>query len=305
MSMDPAFSILLPVNRVDWLLEQTLRSLDRAVSGSSDCELIIVLDGIERMATPLQIGRGTRVAVSPSRGISAALKVGIRRAIGQYIVRMDGDDLCHPNRFHYLRRMVVGQPDIIAGAIVRFGACRPRYEVPPPSAQQALEDLLHKGYSFAHPATAVRRTALVAAGGYDSRFDGCEDLDLWLRMLKNGATFASSHRLHLFYRIHQGQATAVAAGNLAQQRLALVPDARTPCHEYCPGRLTSLMGLRSGDPTMVCRRYLQDLRLAELRRASGPDHAWRRGVAVQRTIRLLGQELRAGWETRRMPGWLA
>jgi glycosyltransferase involved in cell wall biosynthesis len=303
LNSSPVFSILLPTNRADELLQRALRSLERAVNGSLDCETIIVLEGIGRIAPPPMIGRATRIAVAPSPGISAALNCGIRCATGEYIVRMDGDDLCHPGRFHCLRRLVLTMPDIIAGAIVKFGMCRARYERPPQSAQQALEDLLHKGYSFAHPASAVRRAAVVAAGGYDSRFDGCEDLDLWLRMLQGGATFASSRTPHLFYRVHQGQATAVDKSNLTRKRLLLAPNARMPCDEYCPGRLTSLMGLQCGNPAMVCRRYLADLRLSEIR-STALAPVQRRRAMLQRSMRLLAQELRAGWETRHTSAWL-
>jgi glycosyltransferase involved in cell wall biosynthesis len=305
MSRSPVFSILVPINAHHEFFQPALRSLERAVDGSSDCEAIIVLDGMERMAPLRQIGRGTKITVSPSRGISAALNWGVHCAAGEYIVRMDGDDLCHPSRFRDLRRLIAAMPDIVAGAIVKFGACRARYEPPPDGAQQAIEDLLHRGYAFAHPATAVRRAAFLAAGGYDSHFDGCEDLDLWLRMLQAGATFTGSRTPHLFYRVHEHQASATAdRSHLVYERLSLAPDAWLPCSDRCPGRLTSLVGLRSGHPAAVCSRYLRDLRLRELRQATGVARVRREGAALRRGVSLLRQELRAGWETRRTPGWV-
>jgi glycosyltransferase involved in cell wall biosynthesis len=296
----PAFSILLPTNVDSPLLQAAVRSVQRAVEGSRDCEVIVVLDGIERISALPHVGRHTVITVSPGQGISAALNWGTRSATGDYIVRMDGDDLCHPTRFHDLRRLFVSEPDIIAGAIVKFGACRSRYEAPPRTAHQVMEDLFHRGYAFAHPAAAVRRDVLVAAGGYRSEFDGCEDLDLWLRMLQSGATFARSSSPHIWYRVHHSQASrSRAAGDRLLRRLILVPNASRPCSKRCPGRLATYLALRSGDRASVCPDYLPYMRLRDLRRAAAVDRVSCSHAALRRITSILGQELRARWELAR------
>jgi Glycosyl transferase family 2 len=293
----PTFSILLPTNTDGQLLRAALRSVDRAVGEREDCELVLVLDGIEGISNVPDIGRGTITSVSPGQGISAALNWGIHIATGQYIVRMDGDDLCHPARFRDLRRLSVSAPDIIVGAIVKFGACRSRYEAPPRGAAQALEDLFHRGYAFAHPATGIRRDVLVGVGGYRSEFDGCEDLDLWLRMLQRGATLESSTSPHICYRVHRGQASrGFDARDRSEERLSLVADTSKPCDSYCPGRLATYYALRSGDPTSVCPRYLRHMRFQDLRQAKGDRRVKSSRAALQRSMHILGQELRAAWE---------
>ena len=299
----PRFSILLPTTSYGDYLPVTLRSVDRAVAGSDDCELIVVLDGAGRAAPLPTVGRRTVSLVSPGTGISAALNAGLQAAGGDYLVRMDADDLCHPQRFRDLRRRSAGRPDIIAGAIVKFGACRPSYEAPPRDARQAMEDLLHRGYAFAHPAAAVRREALERAGGYDPARDGLEDLDLWLRLLDGGAGFASSRLPHVFYRVHAEQVSrgaAVAAG--VRDRLALVPAAGAACGDRCPGRLATCCSLHAGDPGRVCGRYLHHLAVRELRGARGAGRVRRRRAIVRHGIASAGRRLRAGWELARAGG---
>jgi glycosyltransferase involved in cell wall biosynthesis len=68
----------------------------------------------------------------------------------------------------------------------------------------------------------VRRDALRAAGGYGGgRFPQyAEDWDLWLRMLRTGASFAGVEQPCLRYRRHPGGMTA-DVGALARAQLAL------------------------------------------------------------------------------------
>jgi glycosyltransferase involved in cell wall biosynthesis len=291
------FSILLPTAVDDGLLQAALRSLAHAVGRRSDCEAIIVLDGLGQIRTPPRIGRRTRIQVSPGRGISNALNWGMQFAEGQYVVRMDADDLCHPTRFQDLQRLTKSSPDIIVGSIVKFGACRPRYEEPPQAAPQALEDLLHRGYSFAHPATTIRRATLEACGGYDSRFDGCEDLHLWLRMLRAGAVLRGSSVPHVYYRVHGRQfSRSVQVHARSRDCLTSVSLATQPCEEGCPGRLATYSGLQSGDLASVCRRYRMHVPVKALRRSFRATPVAASKAAIARGALVARQSLRARWE---------
>ena len=79
----------------------------------------------------------------------------------------------------------------------------------------------------------LRRDALRAAGGYEGAFpNAAEDWDLWLRMLRSGATFVSAPQARIAYRRHAGGMTSdVAALARAQLQLhhahAGLVDART------------------------------------------------------------------------------
>jgi GT2 family glycosyltransferase len=65
----------------------------------------------------------------------------------------------------------------------------------------------------------VRRDALRAAGGYGGTFPQyAEDWDLWLRMLRGGATFVGVPAAGIRYRRHPGGMTADVAAMARAQR---------------------------------------------------------------------------------------
>jgi hypothetical protein len=72
------------------------------------------------------------------------------------------------------------------------------------------EGFLEQSYFFsfmnpiAHPAVMFRLSKVQEVGGYNSKFEGAEDLDLWIRLAATGKILALSHVLTQ-YRIHGHQ----------------------------------------------------------------------------------------------------
>jgi glycosyltransferase involved in cell wall biosynthesis len=138
----------------------------------------------------------------PYRGIAASLNVGIERATGAYIARMDADDVSHPRRLALQKAFLEERADVcVVGCRVRIF---PRSEIT--LGMQAYEDWLNSLVSpeeiareifiespLVHPSVMIRREALEAAGGY--RSEGPEDYDLWLRLHAKGMGFAKVPRV--------------------------------------------------------------------------------------------------------------
>ena len=123
-----------------------------------------------------------------NHGLAWALNGCIEQARGEYIARMDADDICLPERlarqYEYLER----HPEI---GYVGCGAelfddrgTWGRREMP---ASPSAEDYLR--YSpFIHPSVTFRTEVLRQAGGYRTARETmrCEDYDLFLRLYLSG-----------------------------------------------------------------------------------------------------------------------
>lgn len=288
----PTFSVLIPTRASSPYLAAALDSVTVAAEGAADIEILLVIDGPRELSPAVREGRTTlRVLRSPGSGISDALNAGIAAARAEYIVRMDDDDVCHPGRFTDLRRALWRGPDLIAGSVVTFGACRLRYERSARTTFRLRRNLLHRGYGIAHPATSIRRETLCAAGGYRREFDGAEDLDLWFRLLAAEVRYYASPRVHLYYRVHPNQSSRNPRRTTAAQVVGTQPDATAPCRRGCPGPLASLEAETGQNSTSPCPGYVHDLRYRELATSPSLSMPARWGGLVRRTGHLAVAEV--------------
>src|SRR5512132_625744 len=95
---EPRVSILVPAFNAETTLAETLQSA--LASSYPNLEVVLVDDGsTDATATMAETlaGRDGRVRVyrQPHRGVSAALNFGLSQARGEYVARLDADDLWH------------------------------------------------------------------------------------------------------------------------------------------------------------------------------------------------------------------
>ena len=107
---------------------------------------------------------------------------------GEYIARMDDDDISHPNRLEEEVKFLAEHPEY---AIVATG-----YRLMDEKGFWGRNDSygertaldIFRGRYFAHPTVMIRKEAYTAVGGYstDSKIGRMEDVDLWCKMYSNG-----------------------------------------------------------------------------------------------------------------------
>ena len=205
----PAVSILMPVYNAAQFLRLAVASMQAQTF--RDFELIAIDDGstdnskaiLDRIAAA---DTRIRVISRPNTGIVGALNDGLAVARGEFIARMDADDVALPTRIatqlDYLRQ----HPDCIAlGTSVQIvdsrSAVVDRYD-PPTSHDAIMAELLSgNGGAIIHPTVIFRATALRTVNGYDPAFGKAEDLDLYLRLSPHGQ-FSNLPVLGLQYRHH-------------------------------------------------------------------------------------------------------
>lgn len=121
-------------------------------------------------------------------GLNYTLNRCLSAATGAFIARMDGDDLCMPDRFAKELQALEENPDmaVVSTPMEYFdesgtwGTGR-AIERPQP------RDLLY-GTPFCHAPCLARRDAIVAVGGYtdDKKYLRVEDYDLWVKLYAAG-----------------------------------------------------------------------------------------------------------------------
>ena len=213
----PRVSVLLPARNAAATLDVALASLRRQTW--SDWECVLVDDGStdatgRAAAAVAALDPRVTVISTPPRGLVAALGTGLERCRGEYIARMDADDLMRRDRLALQVAALDRDPRLAAvGAHVRFF---PRAGMS--DGLRAYECWLNSVDSparvrteafvespVAHPTLLVRRSVLSAAGYRDRGWP--EDYDLVLRLLASGHDIGVVPRRLLGWRDGPGRLT--------------------------------------------------------------------------------------------------
>jgi glycosyltransferase involved in cell wall biosynthesis len=164
-----------------------------------DWELIAVDDGstdatAEILTAYARRDPRIRVMTTPPLGIARALQVGCAASAGDWIARMDCDDLMHPERLRRQMEYTRQHPEIgVVSGQVRYGGDSPGYaaHVDWLNRLRTHEEMFLRRFveaPVAHPSVMFRRELLEQHGGYrDGDFP--EDYELWLRWMEAGVRF--------------------------------------------------------------------------------------------------------------------
>lgn len=177
-------SIGLPCYNARATLPDTLRSV--FAQTCPDWELLIVDDGstdgsldeLRRLHDP----RVRLFADGQNRHLAARLNQIARAARGEYLFRLDADDLMFPDRLERQAAALAAAPDcdLLGGAIVCIDAAnRPLAQRCPPLAVAEPRRIL-RGEVLYHP-TVCGRTEWFRAHPYDESYPRSQDFELWCR----------------------------------------------------------------------------------------------------------------------------
>jgi glycosyltransferase involved in cell wall biosynthesis len=209
MNKRPAISVIMPVhNGASTLIEAVNSILQQTFT---DFELIAVDDGSTDQSLPIlrkfaaQDGR-VRVISRANTGIAGALNDAIDQSTGEFLARMDSDDISLPLRFERQIAYMQQNPTcVLLGSRVMliepFGI--PLYETNHETENDKISSELLRGVGWAvvHPVAMMRADAVRKAGGYRADRVPIEDLDLFLRLSEIG-TIHNLPELLLHYRQH-------------------------------------------------------------------------------------------------------
>jgi glycosyltransferase involved in cell wall biosynthesis len=190
----PRISVVMAVHNCEPYLQAAVESILNQTS--RDFEFIIIDDGssdgsiaiLEKYAA---CDQRIRLVSRGNLGLTKSLNEGLALAKGEYIARMDADDISLPERFARQVDFLDSNPGHVAiGANVMMtdGELRPLRLRPQPRTHREIcrELLLGNGGAMTHPVIIFRRAAAEKVGGYDERFVVAQDLDLLIRLSEIG-----------------------------------------------------------------------------------------------------------------------
>lgn len=223
----PALSVVMPVhNGEDHVMGAVMSILRQSLR---DLELLVVddhsTDATANLLTQLEDPRIRLVPNEGPKGFSHALNLGIERAKGTYIARMDADDKALPSRLRLQLNFLEQHPDIsFVGSGVALNDPEKGLRQDPsfrPASPGHLRWALLFYCALAHPTIVGRRSAFEMLGGYDPRFFPAEDYDLWVRALEVDLRLANLPDVLLHYRVNPSGMSHSPSSNQADVALSI------------------------------------------------------------------------------------
>ena len=185
---DPKVSVLMPVYNGQAYLREAVESILNQTL--TDFEFIIVDDGsTDGTNAILQSYDDRRMVMvcQEHRGLVASLNKGLAIARGEYVARIDSDDIALPDRLGRQVSFMSVRPEIgILGTACRLIDADGRAHglVQWPSDDLGIRWASLLGSPFAHPTVLIRRDILLKNRlNYNAAYQACEDYDLWTRLL--------------------------------------------------------------------------------------------------------------------------
>jgi glycosyltransferase involved in cell wall biosynthesis len=207
-------SILLPVYNSEGYLKATIDSL--LAQTLQSFELIVINDGsTDGSAEIIRSYKDSRIVYvenEGNRGLIYTLNRGIEMARGEYLARMDADDVCMPARLELQSRWLDEHPG--TGLVACFIDFIDREGKPGGVWELDRKTVSHKAIRsrmpgencLAHP-SVMGRTELFRKFRYNPEQKHIEDYDLWLRMLGEGCVVEKLPEALLLYRLHPQSVT--------------------------------------------------------------------------------------------------
>lgn len=127
----------------------------------------------------------------PNSGLADSLNQGIKIAQGQWIARLDADDICLPNRLELQLQFADQNPNIVllGGSFYEIDEHGQTVKINhyPTNHDTLVRNLERLQRFFPHSSAFYKRSAIQQiGGGYNTRIKRAEDWDLWLRLSEIG-----------------------------------------------------------------------------------------------------------------------
>jgi glycosyltransferase involved in cell wall biosynthesis len=205
-------SVVIPVHNGEQYLAQAIESV--LAQTHRDLELLVIDDGSTDGSRAIMehYARGDariRILSQANRGVSAAGNRGFEEARGEWVARLDADDLFLPDKLERQIAFIRQHPDVrIVGTlgyfINRAGKVIGLVSTDGPFTRAQFEKMAGRGEPvfFVHSSTLMHRETVLAVGGYREQFVQAEDVDLWLRMAEKGHLLLKMPEPLLLYRLH-------------------------------------------------------------------------------------------------------
>lgn len=209
----PFVSVILPVHNNEQYVREAIQSiLDQTYK---NFELLILISATTNQESSDIVNSFSDKRIKLIRrgldeNLPKALNHSIQEAKGEYVARMDADDISMPHRLEEQVRFMNANPLIgISGSWYKTIGSKQSYTHKGFTDTEDIRANLIFNTSIAHPSVMLRKSFFEKFDlRYDPSLSYCEDYDLWAR---SSAYFpiANLNKVLLLYRIHEESASHI------------------------------------------------------------------------------------------------
>jgi glycosyltransferase involved in cell wall biosynthesis len=213
-SDSPLISVVMPVYAANY--QYLKESIESILSQSfDDFEFIIICDDpsdkTKEIINEYQASdKRINVIYQKREGLVASLNKGFSMARGEYIARMDADDISFSQRFEEQIKFLEANSDIgVCGTGIKITDRNVHENLVNPTDDASIKANLLFRTSIAHPTVMIRRNILKNLEIlYDSRYKHAEDYELWVRC-SEFTKFANLKNILLVYRLNDSRISKI------------------------------------------------------------------------------------------------
>jgi glycosyltransferase involved in cell wall biosynthesis len=203
-------STLLPTYKGEEYIDATVKSV--LAQTYENFELLVGINGDsqEEVQEKLSKFSDPRVKIFnyTHAGKPRTLNKLLDEASYEIIALLDDDDVWHNKKLE-LQIELTKEYDVVGSQITyidEFGLSPSRLGYGPMLHTDPV--LLHKlmlmyQNNLANSAVLIKKQSIIDAGKWNESIPALEDMDLWLRMLKNGCKFINVNHTLMYHRIHE------------------------------------------------------------------------------------------------------
>jgi glycosyltransferase involved in cell wall biosynthesis len=250
MDKEALVSVLMPVYNAEAHIVEAAKSMLNQTH--RHLELLIVDDGCTDTSIQKVLSlndKRIRVISNPvNLGLAASLNIAISQASGNYLARMDADDISHPERIARQIQALEKYPEIsvLGTGLQYFNVSRYKNFFPPD--HETCKAKLLFNVCFGHPSVVCRRKVFenVEHLYTPALKQYSEDYDLYSRLVDN-FRFANLQQLYVKYRTFTVQYKSDAEQKRKNNSLAV------------RNRMLNRMGIEPTAAQQEIHRYASDL----------------------------------------------
>ena len=243
---------------IESILQQTYRNLELIIidDGSTDNSLKIIKSKQDPRI---------RIISRENKGLVVSLNEGLNLAKGEYVARMDADDISVSTRLSRQVDYMKAHPNCaVVGTYIKEiderGKPFKRSVLSNGVIDQCLEFALPRYNPLAHGSIMMRRKIALRAGGYNEEFWPAEDYELWARLTLYGRLGVIPEELYI-YRVNS-QGISFSNEELQAQKVKYIQSSLI---SHPPKLLDGeKYGVMSIDKRFLVKKYIKKLKFVRL-----------------------------------------
>ena len=215
MEKRPLISIILPVYNCEKYLHESIQSI--LAQDYINWELLLIYDksvdkSLNISKSYISENKKIKIFYNTNKSLKNALNLGIRKSKGQFIARMDSDDISFSYRLkEQISLMKDKNLDICGSHYVRIDEFGKQIdELYVPISHINCQIRLASSVPFPHSSVMIRKSFLIKNNimYWSNTKNYPEDLDLWIKIHDFGGSFGNVDRVLIKYRVWKNSSSS-------------------------------------------------------------------------------------------------